>query len=112
MFVRRRALYLGPKLAAQYEARVGGAHLSQGIRRVATMNNKEIPKHYHHFAGGMRDSVDELLVKYEKEIGELRSNVADVFPTDQPGFYDDLFLMRFVMTHSKDGKQCNLKVRA
>ena len=29
------------------------------------MNNKEIPKHYHHFEGGMREDVDELLEKYK-----------------------------------------------
>ena len=34
-----------------------------------------------------------------------------MLPTDEPHFYDDLFLMRFVMTHSKGGKECNLKVR-
>jgi len=36
----------------------------------------------------------------------LRARVGDVFPTDEPDFYDDLFLMRFVMTHSKGGKEC------
>ena len=65
--------------------------------------------HAHHFEGGMRENVDELLQKYKTEIGTLRSKVADVFPQDQPDFYDDLFVMRFVMTHSKGGKECNFK---
>jgi hypothetical protein len=73
------------------------------------MNNKDIPKHFHHFEGGMRENVDELLGKYKADIDDLRKKVADVMPTDQPDFYDDLFLMRFVMTHSKGGKECNLK---
>ena len=29
------------------------------------MNNKDIPKHYHHFEGGMREDVDTLLDKYK-----------------------------------------------
>ena len=44
-------------------------------------------------------------------VDALRAAVADVLPTDEPDFfYDDLFLMRFVMTHSKGGKECNLQV--
>jgi hypothetical protein len=32
------------------------------------MNNKEIPKHYHHFEGSMRENVDELLAKHKDSI--------------------------------------------
>ena len=77
----------------------------------ARMNGKEIPKHYHHFEGSMRENVDELLVRHRASVDALRAAVADVLPTDEPDFYDDLFLMRFVMTHSKGGKECSLKVR-
>ena len=73
------------------------------------MNEKDMPAHFHHFEGGMRESLDELLVKYKSEIDTLRQKVTDVFPQDEPDFYDDLFIMRFVMTHSKGGKECNYK---
>ena len=79
--------------------------------QTARMNGKEIPKHYHHFEGSMRENVDELLVRHRASVDALRAAVGDVLPTDEPHFYDDLFLMRFVMTHSKGGKECNLKVR-
>ncbi len=44
----------------------------------------------------------------QADIATLRQKVTDVFPTDQPDFYDDLFVMRFVMTHSKGGTTCKM----
>ena len=52
----------------------------------------------------MRENVDELLQKYKTDIGTLWITVADVFPRDQSDFYDDLFVMRFVMTMSGHAK--------
>ena len=73
------------------------------------MHGKDVPKHMHYFEGGMRDNVDELLERYRPDIDSLRRRTKDVFPADQPDFYDDLFLLRFVMTHSKGGKECKME---
>jgi len=42
------------------------------------MNNKEIPKHYQHFEGSMRENVDELLVKHKDSI-DTQKKIAKVF---------------------------------
>jgi len=57
--------------------------------------------------GGMRVNVDELLKTHASAIQELRTAVADVLPAgpcykDGPG-YDDVFLLRFVLTWEKKG---------
>jgi hypothetical protein len=52
--------------------------------------------------GGMRTSVDSLLVAHKAAIEELREAVADCLPEDSE-FYDDIFLLRFVLTWEKKG---------
>jgi hypothetical protein len=47
-------------------------------RVAARMNNKEIPKHYHHFEGSMRENVDELLAKHKDSI-DTQKKIAKVF---------------------------------
>jgi len=44
-----------------------------GLLPAYRMNNKEIPAHYHHFQGGMRENVDDLLIKYKTDIDTLRT---------------------------------------
>lgn len=52
--------------------------------------------------GGMRTNVDALLVEHKAAIEELREAVADCLPQDSE-FYDDIFLLRFVLTWEKRG---------
>ena len=52
--------------------------------------------------GGMRTSIDSLLVEHKAAIEELREAVADCLPQDSE-FYDDIFLLRFVLTWEKKG---------
>jgi hypothetical protein len=50
---------------------------------------------------GLRASVDELLVKHQADIEEVKKLAADFLPKD--AMYDDIFVLRFVITHSKKG---------
>ena len=50
---------------------------------------------------GLRANVDELLTKHQADIEEVKRLTAGILPTDP--MYDDLFLLRFVITHSKKG---------
>ena len=52
--------------------------------------------------GGMRTDVDALLVEHKAAIAELRESVRDCLPQDSD-FYDDIFLLRFVLTWEKKG---------
>ena len=52
--------------------------------------------------GGMRTDVDALLVEHKAAIAELRESVKDCLPQDSD-FYDDIFLLRFVLTWEKKG---------
>jgi hypothetical protein len=52
--------------------------------------------------GGMRKNVDELLSEHKAAIEELRSAVADCLPKND-AFYDEIFLLRFVLTWEKKG---------
>ena len=49
--------------------------------------------------GGMRMSVDTLLEQHCSQVEELRTRTADVLPA----YADDIFLLRYVLTHSKRG---------
>ncbi len=50
----------------------------------------------------MRQNVDELLSKHRSSIDELKKRVSDVLPKNNPE-YDDIFLLRYVMTWLKKG---------
>ena len=50
---------------------------------------------------GLRANVDELLAKHQTDIEEVKKLTAKVLPKDD--MYDDIFLLRFVITHSKKG---------
>ncbi len=52
--------------------------------------------------GGMRLDIDKLLVEHQNLIEELRNRTNDVLLQD-PATYDDIFLLRYVLTHSKKG---------
>ncbi len=46
--------------------------------------------------------IDKLLVEHKVQIDDLRSRTKDVLSKD-PVSYDDIFLLRYVLTHSKRG---------
>jgi hypothetical protein len=50
--------------------------------------------------GGMRLDIDKLLVEHQSLIKGLRSRTEDVLLKD-PVSYDDIFLLRYVLTHNK-----------
>jgi hypothetical protein len=50
---------------------------------------------------GLRANVDELLAKHQADIEEVKRLSADFLPED--AMYDDIFVLRFVITHSKKG---------
>jgi hypothetical protein len=52
--------------------------------------------------GGMRMNIDQLLEDHRAEINDLRSRTNDLLSSN-PSFYDDIFLLRYVLTHSKKG---------
>ena len=53
--------------------------------------------------GGMRINVDDLLKQHAPAVEELRAAVADCLPPNELAFYDEIFLLRFVLTWEKKG---------
>ena len=54
-----------------------------------------------HLLDGLRQNVDELLTRHHADIEKVKSLTSDVLP--QEPMYDEIFLLRFVITHSKKG---------
>jgi hypothetical protein len=52
--------------------------------------------------GGMRLDIDKLLEDHRVEISDLRARTSDLLASN-PSFYDDIFLLRYILTHSKKG---------
>ena len=52
--------------------------------------------------GGMRLDIDQLLDNHRSEISDLRARTSDLLSRN-PSFYDDIFLLRYILTHSKKG---------
>ena len=52
--------------------------------------------------GGMRLDIDKLLVDHQTLIEELRNRTKDVLVKD-PVSFDEIFLLRYVLTHHKKG---------